>query len=317
MAGITVHLFDLEGEAVDFDSLLSYEFNAEDGVPCDSLLLQVAESAPLPEIKAVKAYFETALIFNGCCDWQREYTDATGRHALLYARSSAAILTDNEAIPKTYTNPTAHTLFLLNAGDFGFQNALPSLLCEADYMVMKGDSCYQAIDQFVYALTNRHVTVNTENQLVIPTGKHCLSLPENAILNEGIITDRGIALSGIDYKTIGDTAYTHHIVSRYIESRGIHRTKAVSLSSLPAWQQNAALSGQLKAAANRYRQLEIKLSGCYFPSLFDTVDYPSSYDVPLNRYRITAITVSGVSGSETTVLRLSEQIELEEITYVA
>lgn len=317
MAGITIQLFDLNGEAVDNGCLLSYEFNCEDGVPCDSLLLQLAKEAPLSEIKAVKAYYEGDIFFNGQCDWQRECVDTNGRYTLLYARSSAATLTDNEAPPKTYTNPTVHTLFLLNASDFGFQSALPTLFCEADYMVTKGLSRFQAIDDFVFGMTNRHMAVSPDNQLHIPLGKQCLTLPETAILSECRITDRGSALSGIDYKTKGDTGYAHHIVSRYLESRGICRTKAVSLSSLPAWQQNAALTGQLKTAAARYHQLEIKLSGCFFPSLFDTIDYPGLYDLPSENYRITAITVAGNDSGNTTTLRLSGQTDLKEITYVA
>ncbi len=317
MAGITVLLFDLNGEAVDYGSLLSYEFNREDGVPCDSLLLQISEDTPLPEIKAVQAYYEDTMVFNGTCDLQRESIDTNGRHTLLYARSSAALLTDNEALPRTYTNPTAHTLFLLNAHGFGFQSALPQLHCEADYMVMKGSSCFQAIDSFVFVLTNRHIAVSPDNQLYIPQGEHCLCLPETVLLSECKITDRGSALSSIDYKAKGDKGYAHHIVSRYMESRGIRRSKAVSLSTLPYWQQNAALAGQLKTAANRYQQLEIKLSGCHFPSLFDTVSYRSEYALPLEKYRITAITVSGSGNSETTVIRLSGQTDLKEITYVA
>lgn len=317
MAALTICLYDLNGAPVDGGDLLSYELNREDGVPCDSLLLAFRGAEPLPEIGMVKAYEDNRLVFSGCGDLQRDSFGGDGHQTLLYARSTAVLLTDNEAQPRTVTAPTAHTLFLLNTVGTAFTCDLPTLGCEADYTVSKGTSCYHAIDDFVFALTNRHIAVSPENKVYLPDGQGEISVSEGDLLSECRITDRGAPLSSIDYKAEGDAGYEHHLLSRYMERRGICRSRAVSLSALPAWQQNAALTGQLRTAAARYQRLEIKLDGCWLPSLYDRVRYQSALAVQPETYHITGITVAGNAGGEQTTLQLVKQIDGEEITYVA
>ena len=317
MAALTVLLYDLNGDEVEGAVLLSYVFNREDGVPCDSLLLRLESEETLPEINTVKAFYHNEPLFNGTCDCQRETIDSDGRRTLLHARSSASFLTDNEATPRTLTKPTAHTLFLLNAQSYGFQYALPELYCPADYTVTKGTSCFHAIDNFVFALTNRHIAVSPDDRLSIPKGENCLLLDEAAVLSECKITDRGSVVSEIDYKTENDYGYAHHIVSCFAQQRGIQRSKAVSLSALPYWQQNAALSGQLKTAAAHYERLEVKLLGCHLPALYDRITYPSRLGLRPEDYHVTAVTVTENADGVQTALQLSKQIDLEEITYVA
>lgn len=317
MAEITLKLTDTAGRPVQYEALLRWEWSREDGVPCDALQAHLLAALPLPEIERVQLMADGITVFNGYCDLQRERADSNGSTVDIYARSTACLLTDNEAEPRVYTQPSVLALFLTNAKGMPFHCHLPETVCENDYTVSPGTSCFAVLDNFMTALCNRHIAVSPDNRIYLPEGNGCCRIYAQQLLSESKITERGSAISVIDYKTAGDSGYAHHLMSRTLSSQAICRSKKVSLSALPAWQQNAALLGKLQTAAAQYRRLEVTADGCYCPDLYDRLDYPSALTDKPTDYRITAITVSSSAQGVQTHFCLSRPIELKEITYVA
>ena len=317
MAEMTFCLYDLEENEIRGAEIASYEWSREEKAPCDSLMLRFFYDSILPEINRVEAFIGTKKVFGGFCDTQRESVTAEGNSAFIYARSSAALLVDNEAVPTTYTNPSAHTLFLLNAGKLGFTCLLPQYSCKGDYIVKKGSSVYGAVNGFVSAFSGRNVAVNPQNALYLPEGGGLLTLEDSAVISEKRVINRGAVLSAIDFKAEGDSGYYHHRMSRCFDEKKIVRSGKVNLSSLPDWQQSASLSGRLKAAAKAYQTIELTVAGSYSPELYDSIRYESRVDENINTYRISAFTVICDGNGERTVMTLEKQIDLKEVTYVA
>lgn len=98
-------------------------FTQSAGIACDSLSVSFKSTDLIQEITEVKAFDRGELIFNGYCDQQRICECDKGFEISIFARSSASLLTDNEAEPFTYNMPSAKQLWFTFAKDFGFKFA--------------------------------------------------------------------------------------------------------------------------------------------------------------------------------------------------
>jgi prophage tail gpP-like protein len=67
-----------------------------------------------------EAYNGDKKIFNGFVDRQVASVSGEEKSVFIYARSSAAVLVDNEALPSQYHRPSARQLWFHNAREFGF-----------------------------------------------------------------------------------------------------------------------------------------------------------------------------------------------------
>ena len=317
MAEMRFVLYDINENPIVAENVISFEWSRDISAPCDALRLRFYADKALPEINRAEAYAGNKKIFSGYCDTQRESRDADGFSIFLYARSSACLLLDSEAEPFTYTNPSAHALYLLNAHPLGFTSCLPALCCESDYIVSKGTSCYGAVNSFVYALTSKNIAVSPDDVLYLPSGGDEVTISENDILSEKRVLNRGKVITAVDYKAEGDTAYSHHLKSQSLEAIGCRRTRKLNLTALPEWQRSCTLLGSMKNAAADYYTIELTLAGCIGAELYDTVRYKSELFGDISGYYISSFCVVCDAKGERTQFVINRPIDLKEITYVA
>lgn len=307
----------LNGKKFVIDSIISFELSKNIGAACDGLRLFFKGNKPIGCINRIFVYNNDTLIFNGYCDIRREKTDENGIEAFIYARSSACLLTDNEAKPFTYNCPSAISLFLYNAESLGFKNGLPELYCESDYQVKKGTSCFGAINDFVCGLTSKEIIVTPDNVLILPHGNKNVFLNDYNVLSEKKVVNRADAVSRIDYKIDSNNDYIYHIKSRFLENEKIIRTRKLNLSSLPKWQREYTLMNKLKSYSSSYETFEIVIDGIHSFSLYDEVFYKSSVFSDIDGCYISGVCCSCDKNGEKTKIVLNKKIDLQEITYVA
>lgn len=121
-------------------------------IPADSLEAEIPLIPPgnrLGEIASVELVQQGHTLFNGLVDEQTLSFGPQGGRLTLQARSRAAILIDNEAIPQTFYHPSLHDIFQAHAAQYGFSGILaqdnPTL---NTFTVAKGKSEWQAIESF-------------------------------------------------------------------------------------------------------------------------------------------------------------------------
>ena len=316
MAELSFAAYTTDNSKIEIANVLSYELSRDIDAPCDSLRLHFISDGTLDEIVKIEAYQNEKLVFNGYADTQRETIDEKGHSCFVYARSSACILLDNEAVPRSYSCPTSQALFINNAKDFGFTSRLPMYYLALNYIVGKGTSCYGAINNFIKGITGRSIIINAENELVLPEGEGSISLDDYEIISSKKSINRGGLISKADYKIEGDLGYSHHIKSRFLEKKGVQSSKMINLSSLPVWQREYVAKNVLSTSCLSYYKLDFVLSGCVPAELYSNAIGKTGFG-ELESYYVTGVCIILDSKGERTKLSLCKRLDLEEITYVA
>ncbi len=313
MAEISFRLYTSDKMLIPGE-LLSWEIRRDISAPCDSVSLRFKCEAGQDELERAEAYADGRLIFSGFCDLQREEKKGEHCECFVYARSAACLLVDNEAEPYTYESPTARALFNINAEKYGFSFCMEDVGCSGRYVVNKGRSAYSAINGLVEAVSGKRVTVTPELELRAGGDGRRLTVSPESILRDRKSVCRGSAISRIDYKTADGSAYSHHIKSRSLERKGISKSRKVNLSSLYEWQQALELKNMLKSAAQEYFSRELTLEGTQDIQLYDRLLVDGEIGGE-DYYVCSACSVFDRRG-ERTVVRLTRDIDLEEIIYV-
>lgn len=306
----------VDNEEKSLSCIVAYELSKDFDAACDGLRINLADKAPFDEIKGIKAYNNGKLVFNGYVDAQRESVTNGTYQCFIYARSSASILLDNEAEPRSYICPTALALFRNNAKDFGFKLGLPTLSSDNSYLVNKGVSCFGAINSFVYGITGKNIFVTPENEIVLSSDGAVINFDDLTILSEKRMINRGGLISQVDYKIDGDNKYLRHTKSRFLEAKGIKASKKINLSNYPLWQRENIAKAEIQNSAEGYNQFEITVLGSVTPQLYSKAVGKSSLG-ELDGFYVSNVCTSLNKNGEQTKITLSKTYDLEEISYVA
>lgn len=311
-------LQDINGNRFDVSNVISFELTSEAGAACDGLRLSFIPEGSIAEICAVRAYSNGEPVFNGFCDSQKFTTDKSGRRCFIYARSSAALLVDNEALPRQYAGPTARQLWLSNAREFGFACGLPEVYTENTYMVSKGTSCYGAINDFVFALYGTPVYATPDNVLkAYALSESVKRLDGYNVISLSHIIDRSEPISLIDYKINSSDSYSYHFKSDFADKMGIRRRRLYNLSSLPLWQREITIEKKLAQALTDYYSVQAVIAGECDLRLFDRVELCFNEGGTYEAFFVSEKTVSKNESGEKTTLVLKKNIDGELINYVA
>lgn len=307
---------DINGKCFCISKVISFELTSEVNAACDGLRISFIPDTDIDEIVAVKAYSNDELVFNGFCDDQKLTEDKNGRKCFIYARSSASLLVDNEALPSQYICPTARQLWLSNAKELGFECGLPEVYTENTYIVSKGTSCYGAINDFVSAVYGAPIYVTPENVLkVFELGERVKRLDNYNVISLSRIISRSEPISTVDYKINTADAYSYHFKSDFADSRGIRRRRLYNLSSMPQWQRERAAQKKIEQSLSDYYSVQAVISGECDLQLYDRMEISFSGDI--EEFFVCEKTVSKSKSGEKTAVVLKKNINGELINYVA
>ncbi len=306
-------LKDIDDKQYIIDMAVSYELISEVGAACSGLRLYFDSDEQIGEINAVLVKNDSGtLVFNGFCDLQRESIKEYTSEYFIYARSTAALLVDNEASPFEYKNPTAKQLFAVNAEGFGFKCALPDIYTENSYVVSKGTSCFGAVNDFVFMMTGVPVYIDESNILkayrISESVKH---LSDYDVISQSFIINRCDVISRVDYKINASENYKYHYSSALAEKNNIIRSRKINLSGLPLLQRENAAKKLISASVDNYYSMKVQLAGdCDF-KLYDRVETEKGEFIVCE-----IINSKSEKGGETALV-LKKKTDGELINYVA
>lgn len=137
------------GTALELCAPLSLCINREEGVPADDLTAVFAYGEPLEELSELVVTNAEQTLFTGIVDEQSFTRSDAGSYVKLTARSMAALLLDNEALPQSYNRPCADDIFRRHILPFGFSE----YCCgkeerPARFEIPKGTTQWQALALF-------------------------------------------------------------------------------------------------------------------------------------------------------------------------
>ena len=222
-------LHDVGGQSVIMPRLLSLQVNIDENVPADSLYAVFAY-APTDELTGITLFLDDEPVFAGIVDEEEHVCDEHGEYLKISARSPAAHLLDNEAMPRAYDHPSLSLIYERYVKPFGISMEDH---CDAVYFgeqsVIKGSSCWRVLKQFCNACFSSVPRISS-------TG---------VLYPEGICNDSEIVFGadGVEYTSLSEMkkrceeisavyvkassagSYTLPITNREAEDRGVRRVR--------------------------------------------------------------------------------------------
>ena len=127
---------------------ITLNIRMDEGVPADDLYAVFAYT-DVGELRAIRAYDDDRLLFTGVVDEQEHLFSENGRFLRISARSLAAHLLDNEAMPRVYDHPSASLIYERHVMPYGIAWAdSDDATYFGEQMITKGMSEWTALKNF-------------------------------------------------------------------------------------------------------------------------------------------------------------------------
>ena len=159
-------------------SPLSCCMEYEQGIPADALTAAFPYRSDIPQLAYIVVQKDKKPVFTGVIDEQRFLSVEGEGMVMLSARSLAALLLDNEAMPQNYNNPDAQTIFLRHIQPLG----ITQYSCEkkpraASFTVDKGSTHWQVLESFCRVCLDSYPAVDETGRVCMcgrPGGENAL-----------------------------------------------------------------------------------------------------------------------------------------------
>lgn len=244
---LSVKAIDINDNELLLGAPSKVTISCDEDVPADSMELEFG-IVGLRDVKYVELSREGKVIFSGEVDEQTEEICDVPK-TVIVARSSAAILIDNEAYPMSLENPSAKDVFKFFAEPFGFRKLCgDNKALNGRFTVAKGTSCFNVLKAFskdVYGAFPR-----CEGDTIYMDGKKSdglLRLGSDGIplLSLRTIRLRCNRISAVYVKTSDSGGYVNKISDSKAEAEGLVKVRYLN-----------AVSGSSKTIADADRILE-------------------------------------------------------------
>lgn len=128
---------------------ISVRIQAHEDAPADDLTAVFALERAVPAIAAVRVFDGAQAVFSGVVDEQTMQVTQGGATLKLVARSRAALLLDNEAMPREWSSPSLQELYDAYVQPYGFCGFVGNSGRFATKLnVTKGMSHWQVVEEF-------------------------------------------------------------------------------------------------------------------------------------------------------------------------
>lgn len=190
------------GETITLNAPIYVRMNSSEDAPADDINVVFPINDNVDELCKIKVYQGDTLIFNGIVDKQQISYDIDGAILKIQARSTAAILLDNEAMPQNYNIASFADIFNRHAKPYGF-----NLLCNddrtfcSDFHVYKGMSEWEVLSDFCKQFLSTFPRVDHNNNIYLGTNH----------INNGICFSN--TQDGVRYTSISKTINRHYLYS--------------------------------------------------------------------------------------------------------
>lgn len=314
---LSVKLIGVNSQEYMPADIKEFNFTQTSDAACDSFWLTFCSKSDVGEAARLEAFVGGKKIFSGLCDKQVTRQSSNGFTVYVYARSSACVLTDNQAVPFTYFKPTARQLCSCIAESYGFTNSLPDIFSDEKYCVSMGTSCFSAINKFVNLLGGTRIYVSPDNDIrLLKISDSIESLNSYRVVSEAYTINRSKPYSKIRYKkSSSQENYNVYAKASLSDSVKIERTAYVNLSSLPQWQRENTIVRKIKESYNDYKILELKVCGYVSQPLLQRCRYNGGTKM-FNDYVITEKKYMRDEYGDFTKITLKKNNKVEATAYV-
>ena len=222
-------LQDVDGKKIEMPRLLSLKADIDEGVPADSLYA-VFPYMPTKELTGITLYDGDTPVFIGVVDEEEHERDTQGEYLAVSARSMAAHLLDNEAMPCAYDHPSMRLIYERYAKPCGIVlHGSGDAVYFGEQSVLKGSSCWRVLKNFCTACYSSTPRISSVGVLY-PKG--ILRDKTTVFGSDGIpfttvkeVRKRCEEISTVYVKTSGAGSYTLPVVNASAKSRGVTRTR--------------------------------------------------------------------------------------------
>ena len=225
-------------------------------IPAHSFYGEFLWEGPMEELKYLTITANKETVFHGPVDEQVLSCTERGTILSVSARSRAAYLLDNEAIPRIYDRPSFADICSIHCKPYGFETYRGEGRCPAKFQVSKGMTEWEVLDRFCRNVLGRHVRITEDD--VVDAGERVER--ENVIISNHIPGGfrfssakagykRYGVLSEIQYKLNSSEDYHYFIKNEDAQRRGISARRLVNLGGMPDWMNAEMTQGKLDNSA--------------------------------------------------------------------
>lgn len=233
---MTLWATDLEGKKRLFPAPVRLELRCDEETPADCLTVVLPSLQGFPicrELCLLSGQGET--LFCGIVDRQEQGKDVSGDTILLEGRSLAALLTDNEALPRRYQNPRLPQLFAVHAAPYGLKGYTgDSQTFAGEYQVDKGMTEWQAMEGFCRRYLKVHPRITPDGILhagdARPQGELVLGGSNLPLLAMKEIRRPEKRLSEIRFRVRREGGYDEIFTDEEARRMGIRRRRLINLA---------------------------------------------------------------------------------------
>lgn len=263
---LKVVLSGLDGRSREVRELEQLEYSDRFDTPAQSLLVRIPSIRPAGELTRIRALYGSLCFFDGAVDEQEWTADATGEHLEISARSTAAALLDNEAIPVSYNCPSLEELYRLYLKPYGIRGYVGSgERCSAWYSIQAGISEWEVVRNFCVGVLGVLPRINGEMILDASglPGPHTVLFDNQApgAYRYTALTARSVrsgVIGEIAYRSERDGAYSYRAVNRSAQERGITARQVISLADTADWEKNSVIGRRFSASEQGSRELVVQ-----------------------------------------------------------
>lgn len=227
---LTFTVCDIEGKRHILPSPLSVTIRMEEDVPADDLYAVFPETE-CKELKSIAVYDGVKTVFVGVIDEEEHLFRPAGAYLRISARSLAAHLLDNEALPRGYDHPDARLIYERHVRQYGIEAGdMDDATCFGELNVTKGMSQWGVVSAFCSVCYSGAPRVSADGKLyfrgltsggrVVFGGNGGICYTELSDLHK-----RCEEISRVNVKITPDNGYTYPVENADALRRGICRER--------------------------------------------------------------------------------------------
>lgn len=231
---------DISGKEILFDRPLTMTIRMDEKIPADDLAA-VFSYVPTDELASVRLFDNGRLLFTGVVDEQSAILTEKGMNLRISARSLAAYLLDNEAMPQCYDHPSASLIYEHHVKPYGIAwEADDDATYFGEQQINKGMSRWTALKNFCAACYSSFPRITSDGILRMKAsfeGEPTVFSEDGGIVYTELYEEhrRCEEISRINVKLSDDDGYRYQIDNVDAIRRGIVRERYLNaaLSSTP------------------------------------------------------------------------------------
>jgi len=290
---------DINGCEILFPPALSVEINMDEDVPADSLLA-VFPLLSTEELQEIAVLDDGETVFVGILDELERVITASGVFLRVSARSLAAYLLDNEAMPQSYDHPSAQLIFDRHARSYGLRRGeADDAAYFGELSVTKGSSQWSVIENFCNACYSTKPRVSADGALYMK-GREVNGEVLFSEADEGVrctaVTERikrCAEISRVNIKLNSADGYSYPMLNADAARRGIRRERYLNamFAATPMTCADAMIARGREAGYCLSLECPsrlLRVIGCSAALHSHTIDAPDGLYISAIRYRMTA-----------------------------